>query len=94
MFTDIVGYSAMISKDEKHALDLLVNHDKLIEPIIDKQDGKIIKKIGDAIFAEFKTALDGTQVAIEIQKKLTSQNLISKSENQINIPKFNFQARK
>ena len=55
MFTDIVGYSAMISKDEKHALNLLSNHDELIEPIIDKQGGKIIKKIGDAIFAEFKT---------------------------------------
>ena len=37
MFTDIVGYSAMISKDQKHALDLLAHHDKILEPIIDKK---------------------------------------------------------
>ena len=34
MFTDIVGYSTMIGKDQDHALDLLATHDKIIEPII------------------------------------------------------------
>ena len=85
MFTDIVGYSAMISKDEKHALNLLSNHDKLIEPIIDKQGGKIIKKIGDAIFAEFDSALNSLGAAIQIQKELFSRNLVPKPENQIQI---------
>ena len=43
MFTDIVGYSSMISRDETHALNLLSMHDKIIEPIIKDNDGKIIK---------------------------------------------------
>ncbi|RMZ48819.1 hypothetical protein EB821_05570, partial [Candidatus Marinimicrobia bacterium PRS2] len=53
MFTDIVGYSALINKDQNHALNLLATHDKIIEPIIEDFNGSIIKKIGDAIFAEF-----------------------------------------
>ena len=42
MFTDIVGYSAMINKDENHALKLLDMHDKIIEPIIANYKGKIL----------------------------------------------------
>ena len=53
MFTDIVGYSAMTNKDQEHALELLSTHDSIIEPIISQNGGKIIKKIGDSIFAEF-----------------------------------------
>ena len=45
MFTDIVGYSAMVNKDQEHAMELLSMHDKIIEPIIKQNGGKIIKKI-------------------------------------------------
>ena len=53
MFTDIVGYSTMINKNQEHALKLLSTHDTIIEPIIIQNGGSIIKKIGDSIFAEF-----------------------------------------
>ena len=46
MFTDIVGYSAMVDKDQNHAMELLSMHDKIIEPIIKENNGRIIKKIG------------------------------------------------
>ena len=45
MFTDIVGYSAMINKNQNHALNLLSTHDSIIEPIISNYNGKIIKKL-------------------------------------------------
>ena len=72
MFTDIVGYSSMISRDETHALNLLSMHDKIIEPILAKHDGLIIKKIGDAIFAEFKTSQDSVEAAKTIQHELST----------------------
>ena len=53
MFTDIAGYSSMVSRDEKGAMKLLSMHDKIIEPILNDHGGKIIKKIGDSIFARF-----------------------------------------
>ena len=52
MFTDIVGYSSMMSKDESHSLQLLMEHNRIIEPVILKHSGKIIKYIGDSIFAQ------------------------------------------
>ena len=70
MFTDIVGYSAMINKDETHALNLLETHDKIIEPIIANYKGKVIKKIGDAIFAEFNNSEDLVNASILIQKNI------------------------
>jgi len=85
MFTDIVGYSAMINKDQNHALNLLATHDKIIEPIIEDFNGSIIKKIGDAIFAEFPQSENSVQSAIKIQEKLNSRNLISKPIDKITI---------
>ncbi|SVD49724.1 uncharacterized protein METZ01_LOCUS402578, partial [marine metagenome] len=83
MFTDIVGYSAMINKDQTHALNLLVTHDKIIEPIIANYKGKIIKKIGDAIFAEFPDPLGSINTAIDVQSELLSRNTISEANDKI-----------
>jgi len=85
MFTDIVGYSSMISRDETHALNLLSMHDKIIEPILAKHDGLIIKKIGDAIFAEFKTSQDSVEAAKTIQHELKNRNEIMQAKDKIEI---------
>ena len=37
MFTDIVGYSRIMSIDEKHGMDLLDTHDAILTPIIEKK---------------------------------------------------------
>ena len=73
----------MINKDETHALDLLETHDKIIEPIIAKNNGTIIKKIGDAIFAEFPNPSGSINTAIDVQTELLSRNNISDSTDKI-----------
>ena len=83
MFTDIVGYSAMIGKDESHALKLLEEHNKTIEPVILKFNGEIIKHIGDAIFAKFKNPDDALNSSIEFQQKFKKRNLISQLKDKI-----------
>ena len=77
MFTDIVGYSSMVAKDEKNALKLLDEHNELIFPIIKSNDGEVIKLIGDAIFARFKLPAGAINTAIEVQSKLKQRNSIS-----------------
>ena len=42
MFTDIVGYSSMIAKDEKGGLALLDEHNSLIFPIIKNHNGEMM----------------------------------------------------
>ena len=50
-FTDIVGYTAMMGKDENKAFELLAKNRKIQKPIIEQFNGRWIKEIGDgAIF--------------------------------------------
>ena len=71
MFTDIVGYSKMVEKDEVHTLSLLEEHNNILTAIIAKHDGIIIKHIGDAIFAEFSSPEKSCISAIKMQSELT-----------------------
>ena len=82
-FSDIVGYSSMIARDEKAALELLDEHDIILEAHIAKNKGKIIKHIGDAIFAEFSNSDSAAKAAIDIQKELRERNKIAQGKNQI-----------
>ena len=83
MFTDIVGYSAMVDKDQNHAMELLSMHDKIIEPIIKENNGTIIKKIGDAIFAEYSNAPESIQAAQKTQVELAKRNIVCNPKDQI-----------
>ena len=60
MFTDIVGYSKMVGKDENHALQLLDKHNKIITKTIQKFNGSAVKFIGDAVFAQFEKPVEYT----------------------------------
>ncbi len=85
MFTDIVGYSVMASKNQDHALKLLSTHDTIIEPIIAQNGGSVIKKIGDSIFAEFPNSKVSVHAAQEIQTKLKKRNSICNINDKIEI---------
>ncbi|MED5475523.1 MAG: tetratricopeptide repeat protein [Candidatus Neomarinimicrobiota bacterium] len=84
-FSDIVGYSSLFSANEVLALSLLEEHNIILEKIISKHNGKIIKNIGDAIFAEFNKTLDAINSGIEIQKQLEKRNNIATNDNKIKV---------
>ena len=54
-FSDIVGYSKIVERDESMAHRMLNEHNKIIEKAVVSNDGRIVKYIGDSVFAEFKT---------------------------------------
>lgn len=74
MFTDIVGFSRMMEKDEAGTLKLMDFHNELVKKQVDEFNGKIIKTIGDAFLVEFPTANNAVKCAVEIQKDLESHN--------------------
>ena len=84
-FSDIVGYSSLFSANEALALSVLEEHNIILEKIISKHNGKIIKNIGDAIFAEFNKTLDAINSGIEIQKQLEKRNNIATNDNKIKV---------
>jgi len=68
MFTDIVGYTALMSKDEKKALALLQKNRELQQALAEKHNGKFLKEMGDGTLLCFQSALDAVHSAMEIQK--------------------------
>ena len=53
MFTDIVGYTALMGEDEQKAFELLKKNRRIQKPIIEKFNGRWLKEIGDGILASF-----------------------------------------
>ncbi|TMI83475.1 MAG: adenylate/guanylate cyclase domain-containing protein, partial [Bacteroidetes bacterium] len=68
MFTDIVGYTALMGEDEQKAFELLRKNRQLQRPIIEKFNGTWIKEIGDGVLASFHTVSDAVTCATQIQK--------------------------
>jgi adenylate cyclase len=68
MFTDIVGYTSLMGQDEQSAIALLHKNRQIHEHCIRNHNGKLLKEMGDGILAQFNSALDAVQCALDIQK--------------------------
>jgi len=74
MFTDIVGYTALMGKDEQNAFRLLDQNRELQRPIIEEFNGRWIKELGDGVMASFKTVSDAVNSAVKIQETCKAAN--------------------
>jgi len=68
MFTDIVGYTALMGKDSDKAMELVDVNKKIQKPLVEKHHGKWLKEMGDGAMAQFSSALDAVNCALEIQE--------------------------
>jgi len=73
MFTDIVGYTALMGKDSDKALELIRISKEIQKPLVEKHNGKWLKEMGDGAMAQFNTALDAVNCSIEIQKSARAE---------------------
>ncbi len=77
MFTDIVGYTALMGSDEQKAFALLNKNRQIQKPIIEQFNGKFIKELGDGVLASFTTVSDAVTAAIKIQNACTASKDLS-----------------
>jgi adenylate cyclase len=56
MFTDIVGYSALMSRDEAFALKILNRNRELHMAMLRHYNGEFIKEIGDGTLSIFQSS--------------------------------------
>lgn len=65
---DMVGYSRLMRDDEDGVIARQKSHRKdLIDPLVGRFRGNIVKTTGDGMLAEFASAADAVNCAIEIQ---------------------------
>lgn len=70
MFTDMVGYSALVSRDERLAFRLVEQHRGIVRRELRRYGGREVETIGDAFLIEFSAALPAAQCAIAIHQQL------------------------
>ena len=75
MFTDIVGYTALMQGDEKTAIKVRDRHREVFEQQHELYHGKIIQYYGDGTLSIFESAVQAAECAIQIQQLLMTGDL-------------------
>ncbi|WP_020570172.1 helix-turn-helix domain-containing protein [Neolewinella persica] len=70
MFTDIVGYTALMQADEKKAVTQRAKHRKVFEETHQRHQGTILQYFGDGTLSIFKSGVEAVACAIAIQQVL------------------------
>ncbi len=77
MFTDIVGYTALMGSNEQNAFELLKKNLDIQKPIIKEFHGRFIKELGDGVLASFSTVSEALNAAIKIQEACSASKELS-----------------
>lgn len=70
LFTDIVGYTAIMQQDEQLAVSITRHYITVLKQLVAEHDGKILNDYGDGSLCSFSSATEAVQCAVEIQQQL------------------------
>jgi adenylate cyclase len=71
---DVKGYSVLMANDEFSTIQTLQDYRNIMSACIEKHDGRVVDAVGDNLLAEFGSAVDSVQCAVEVQKGLRDKN--------------------
>ena len=74
MFTDIVGFTALMGSDEQKTFEILEKNRQIHKPIISTYNGRWIKELGDGVMASFGNVSDAVNAAIKIMQACNAAN--------------------
>ena len=80
---DVAGYSRMMGEDEERAVRVFRGHRGIIDSLVPQHRGRIFNTAGDAILAEFGSAVEAVRCATEIQAALQTRNNQFPPERQV-----------
>jgi TolB-like protein/class 3 adenylate cyclase/Flp pilus assembly protein TadD len=70
LFSDIVGYTALMGQDERAGLRARERHRRLLRSLAARHRGKIVDENGDELVGAFPSALDAVKCALSAQAAL------------------------
>ncbi len=73
MFTDMVGYTALMQEDERRAMQYRDRQREVLKRLIDQHDGEILQYYGDGALSVFQSAIHAVECAISIQEELSRE---------------------
>jgi len=81
---DIAGYSRLVAEDEEETLRRLASYRSVTDDFIARYGGRIFNTAGDAVLAEFPSAVEAVRCAIDIQESLRTRNMAYPASRQMN----------
>jgi len=70
MFTDMVGYTALMQENEQQASENRDRHRAVIQESVREHQGKILQYYGDGTLIIFGSAIEAVNAAVDIQSEL------------------------
>src|SRR5215211_2131036 len=71
---DVEGYSRLMAEDEVGTLETLTSHRAILDSLIAEHRGRMANTAGDSVLAEFPSAVDAVECALQAQTALSSAN--------------------
>jgi adenylate cyclase len=70
MFSDVVGYTAIMGRDEQKGVQAIRDHRAYLRAMLPKFNGRLIGEIGDGTLSSFHSVVDAVGCARELQATL------------------------
>jgi class 3 adenylate cyclase len=80
---DVAGYSKLVAEDEEETLRRLASYRSVMDDFIARAGGRIFNTAGDAVLAEFPSAVEAVRCAIDIQESLRTRNMAYPASRQM-----------
>src|SRR5580692_2119971 len=80
---DVAGYSKLVAEDEEETLRRLASYRAVMDDFIARAGGRIFNTAGDAVLAEFSSAVEAVRCAIDIQESLRTRNMAYPASRQM-----------
>lgn len=71
---DVAGYSQLMGANEERTVQVFRGHREIFESLVKLHRGRIFNTAGDALLAEFDSAVEAVRCATEIQAALGTRN--------------------
>jgi adenylate cyclase len=76
MFTDMVGYTALMQTDERVGLEKRDRYVRALENHHEAFGGTIVQRLGDGSMSMFPSSLAAVHSAVAIQRELSAQDVL------------------
>lgn len=84
-FADIVGYTALSSRDEDAALAVVAAFQRIAEEVVSQHSGRVVKYLGDAALAEFASVDGAIRSALVLMERFLDDEVARRNGSTLRV---------